>query len=121
MKLSNIFKEASPFVSNVVTLLVVFFLFVQDNQTQIESILNNGSLGSLRFHNVLAVLIFIGGLVKAFSSPTGQKNRFKDAIIPLLIKLLTFLTREPETPVNNSDNNLPPFENPAAPPEKPTP
>lgn len=109
MKLSNIFKNASPFINNLVTILVVAFLFIQENQTQIESLLNHGQVGSVRFQNVFAVIVFLAGLIKAFSSNTGTAKNLKTVLLPPLITLLTYLTREPDKP---AENTTPVIENP---------
>lgn len=114
MKLTNIFKNASPFINNIVTLLVVGFLFVQENQTKIEEIFNHGEVGSVRFQNIFAVIVFVAGILKAFSSNTGTAKTLKTVLLPPLITLLTYLTREPEPPVEKITpiTDAPVIENP---------
>ena len=97
MKISNIFKSASPFVNNLVTLLVVGFLFIQENQTKIEALMNHGNVGSIRFQNIFAIIVFVAGIVKAFSSNTGTARTLKTVLLPPLLALLTYLTRETDT------------------------
>ena len=105
MKLTNIFKSASPFVNNLLSFLVMVFLFIEANQTQIESWFNRGEVSNVGFMNYFTIILFIGGLLKAFTakdSATGPPKRLKTVLLPLLIKLLTYLTREPEKPVENT-------------------
>ena len=99
MKLSNIFKDSHPFVSNLFAILIAFFAYVETHNQEISNLLGPDA------KSTIAYIIAIAGLAKAFSSQSipaqkmgivageNQKQETTNFFIKLGIQLLTFFTR----------------------------
>ena len=108
MKLSNIFKTASPLFANVVMLLISIAFFIDQNQEQISNLLATIGLSISKVNHILATIVLVGGFLKAFTSDQntdGGKSTVRQTILKQLIKLLVYLTKDtpseeksPQTP-----------------------
>jgi hypothetical protein len=112
MKIKNITKEANPLLSNIVTLLVTATICYQQNQQQIEAIFSDKTIRGIHLSNVLALIVFAGGIAKAFTSSETKfslrsPNSVKQLILKPLLSLLIILTRETETESPPSKTNDP--------------